>query len=273
MREFLIQEGFPVGGGNPLVLIAGPCVLESEEHALDMAREIAGIARRLEMPYIFKSSYDKANRTSLQSFRGPGLEEGLEILGNIRSELGIPVITDAHTPEEAEKVGEVVDIVQVPAFLCRQTDLLQAAGRTGKVVNIKKGQFMAPRDMSYAAEKVLATGNRRILLTERGASFGYHNLVVDMRSLVIMREAGHPIVFDATHSVQMPGGADGESGGDWRFAPHLARAAVAVGIDVIFMEVHHNPARAKSDGPNMIPLTELERILREVLAIDRIRRG
>ncbi len=273
MREFLIQEGFPVGGGNPLVLIAGPCVLESEEHALDMAREIAGIARRLEMPYIFKSSYDKANRTSLQSFRGPGLEEGLEILGNIRSELGIPVITDAHTPEEAEKTGEVVDIVQVPAFLCRQTDLLQAAGRTGKVVNIKKGQFMAPEDMIHAAEKVLATGNQRILLTERGTSFGYHNLVVDMRSLVIMREAGYPVIFDATHSVQMPGGAGGKSSGDWRFAPHLARAAAAVGMDGLFLEAHHDPARAPSDGPNMIPLQNLEKVLQEVLAVEMARRG
>ncbi len=272
MRKVDISKGVRVGGGSPLVLIGGPCVIESRKKALSLALSIRGIAEKLGIPYVFKASYDKANRTSISSFRGPGLEEGLDVLREIQVEAGVPVLTDVHSPGEALRAGEVVDIIQIPAFLCRQTDLLLAAAETGRPVNIKKGQFLAPGDMAHAVGKLENRGCQDILLTERGTTFGYHNLVVDMRSLVIMRETGYPVVFDATHSVQMPGGARGASGGDWTMAPHLARAAAGVGIDALFMEIHDCPENAKSDGPNMVPLGELERILKEIKAIDNARR-
>ena len=259
-------EGVTIGGPE-LFLIAGPCVIESEEHALGMARSIAAICRELHVPYIFKASYDKANRTSLSSFRGPGLEEGLRILGRIRQELHVPVLTDVHEASQAKAAGEVADVLQIPAFLCRQTDLLIAAAQTARAVNIKKGQFVAPQDMRHAVDKVRESGNQRVSLTERGASFGYHNLVVDMRSLAIMREFA-PVVFDATHSVQLPSQGT-QSGGQPQFIPLLCRAAVAAGIDGLFMEVHDNPAAAKSDGANALPLVELKATLEQLLAIRR----
>jgi len=259
-------EGVAIGGPE-LFLIAGPCVIESEEHALAMARSIAGVCRGLGVPYIFKASYDKANRTSIGSFRGPGLDEGLRILGRVRDELGVPVLTDVHEAAQASAAGEVADVLQIPAFLCRQTDLLIAAAQTGRAVNIKKGQFVAPQDMRHAVTKVRESGNQRVSLTERGASFGYHNLVVDMRSLAIMREFA-PVVFDATHSVQLPSQGT-QSGGQPQFIPLLCRAAVAAGIDGLFMEVHDNPAAAKSDGANALPLTQLKATLEQLLAIRR----
>jgi len=255
-------------GGN-LFLIAGPCVIDSEAHALKMANEIGAIARKLQIPYIFKASYDKANRTSLHSFRGPGLEEGLRILKRIGKEAGVPLLTDVHEAKDVPAVAEAVDVVQIPAFLCRQTDMLVTAAKHAKSINIKKGQFVSPWDMRHAVEKVRASGNDNILLTERGSSFGYNNLVVDMRSLAIMRQFA-PVVFDATHSVQLPSsGAGGKavSGGQPEHIPLLARAAVAAGVDGVFMEVHDNPAEAKSDGANALPLSELEAVLRELLAI------
>jgi 2-dehydro-3-deoxyphosphooctonate aldolase (KDO 8-P synthase) len=245
-----------VGGGRPFVLIAGPCVIESEEHVRFLAREIGRIAG----PFVFKASFDKANRSSVGSYRGPGMKEGLRILAGVKAE-GHAILTDIHEPAQADPVAEVADILQIPAFLCRQTDLLIEAGRTGRVVNIKKGQFVAPEDMRYAVEKVASTGNHRILLTERGTSFGYHNLVVDMRGLAIMRGFGYPVVFDATHSVQLPGGAGAASGGDARFIEPLARAAVAAGADALFVEVHEAPERALSDGPNALRLDRLEALL------------
>ena len=255
-------------GGN-LFLIAGPCVIESEAHALKMANEIGAIARKLQIPYIFKASYDKANRTSLHSFRGPGLEEGLRILKRIGKEAGVPLLTDVHEAKDVPAVAEAVDVVQIPAFLCRQTDMLVTAAKHAKSINIKKGQFVSPWDMRHAVEKVRASGNDNILLTERGSSFGYNNLVVDMRSLAIMRQFA-PVVFDATHSVQLPSsGAGGKavSGGQPEHIPLLARAAVAAGVDGVFMEVHDNPAEAKSDGANALPLSQLEAVLQELLAI------
>lgn len=247
MLEQLFQPG------APLFLIAGPCVIESEEHVQFLAREI----RQRVGPFIFKASFDKANRSSAGSYRGPGLTEGLRILAGVKA-LGLPVLTDIHTPDQAAPTAEVADILQIPAFLCRQTDLLVEAGRTGRVVNIKKGQFVAPQDMRYAAEKVASTGNGKLLLTERGASFGYQNLVVDMRGLVIMKELGYPVVFDATHSVQLPGAGGGASGGQPQFIAPLARAAVAAGADGIFVEVHEAPERALSDGANALRLDHLE---------------
>ena len=258
-------------GGPELFLIAGPCVIESEEHALGMARSIAAICRELGVPYIFKASYDKANRTSLASYRGPGLAEGLRILGKVREELRLPVLTDVHEATQASAAGEVVDVLQIPAFLCRQTDLLIAAAQTGRAVNIKKGQFVAPQDMRHAVAKVRESGNQRVSLTERGASFGYHNLVVDMRSLAIMREFA-PVIFDATHSVQLPSQGT-QSGGQPQFIPLLCRAAVAAGIDGLFMEVHDNPAVAKSDGANALPLANLKATLEQLLAIRRAARA
>jgi 2-dehydro-3-deoxyphosphooctonate aldolase (KDO 8-P synthase) len=255
-------------GGN-LFLIAGPCVIESEAHALKMANEIGAVARKLQIPYIFKASYDKANRTSLHSFRGPGLEEGLRILKRIGKEAGVPLLTDVHEAKDVPVVAEAVDVVQIPAFLCRQTDMLVTAAKHARSINIKKGQFVSPWDMRHAVEKVRASGNDNILLTERGSSFGYNNLVVDMRSLAIMRQFA-PVVFDATHSVQLPSsGAGGKavSGGQPEHIPLLARAAVAAGVDGVFMEVHDNPAEAKSDGANALPLSSLEPVLRELLAI------
>ncbi len=252
-------------GGPELFLIAGPCVIESEKHALFMATSIAEICRSLGIPYIFKASYDKANRTSIASFRGPGLSEGLRILAKVRDEVKVPVLTDIHEAAQATAAGEVVDVLQIPAFLCRQTDLLIAAARTGRAVNVKKGQFVAPQDMRHAVAKLRESGNDRVSLTERGVSFGYHNLVVDMRSLAIMREYA-PVVFDATHSVQIPS-QGAQSGGEPQFIPLLSRAAVAAGIDGLFMEVHDNPATAKSDGANALPLANLKAMLEQLLAI------
>jgi 2-dehydro-3-deoxyphosphooctonate aldolase (KDO 8-P synthase) len=256
-------------GGQQFFLIAGPCVIESEEHALKMAEAISAVANKLKIPYVFKASYDKANRTSLQSFRGPGLEEGLRILEKVKAETGVPVLTDVHEAVDMPAVSSAVDVVQIPAFLCRQTDLLVAAAKHAKAINIKKGQFVSPWDMKHAVAKVRESGNNNIFLTERGSSFGYNNLVVDMRSLAIMRQFA-PVVFDATHSVQLPSaGAGGKaiSGGQPEFIPLLSRAAVAAGVDGIFMEVHDNPAEAKSDGANALPLGSLEAVLTELLAI------
>jgi 2-dehydro-3-deoxyphosphooctonate aldolase (KDO 8-P synthase) len=272
ISEALMPQQFNLDSlyiGSSLFLIAGPCVIESEEHALRMAEEISAVARKLQIPYIFKASYDKANRTSLHSFRGPGLDEGLRILKKIKKETGLPVLTDVHEAKDVPAVADAVDVVQIPAFLCRQTDMLVAAAKHAKSINIKKGQFVSPWDMRHAVEKVRASGNESILLTERGSSFGYNNLVVDMRSLAIMRQFA-PVVFDATHSVQLPSsGAGGKavSGGQPEYIPLLARAAVAAGVDGIFMEVHDNPAEAKSDGANALPLAELESVLNELLAI------
>jgi 2-dehydro-3-deoxyphosphooctonate aldolase (KDO 8-P synthase) len=248
-------------GGEALAVLAGPCALESLEVALQVAQELKQITARLGMPYLFKASFDKANRTALSSPRGPGLELGLEWLAAVRREVGVPVLTDVHETWQVEPVAEVVDVLQIPAFLCRQTDLLVAAARTGKVVNVKKGQFLAPDDLRYVVEKVVASGNRRLLLTERGTSFGYHDLVVDFRALRVARSFGYPVVFDATHAVQQPGGAGGASGGQREFVPGLVRAAVACGVDALFLEVHPEPARALSDAATMLPLSEVEAVL------------
>jgi 2-dehydro-3-deoxyphosphooctonate aldolase (KDO 8-P synthase) len=261
-------------GSGELFLIAGPCVIESETHALKMAEAIGTIARELQVPYIFKASFDKANRTSLKSFRGPGVKEGARILRKVAETHRVPVLTDIHEPEQAESVAEAVDVLQIPAFLCRQTDLLVAAAKTGRAINVKKGQFVAPWDMRHAVAKIRDSGNDRVFLTERGSSFGYNNLVVDMRSLPIMRKLA-PVVFDATHSVQLPsaGAADDgkpqQSGGQPEFIPVLSRAAVAVGVDGVFMEVHDNPAQAKSDGANALPLSRLKETLQKLLAVHR----
>ena len=264
IREFEIGP-VRVGGGH-LFLIAGPCVIESEGHVRKMADAIQRISADLDVPYIFKASFDKANRTSVSSFRGPGLREGTVILRRLAESTGLPVLTDVHEPAQCEIAAEGVDVLQIPAFLCRQTDLLVAASRTGRAINVKKGQFVAPWDMRHAVEKVDSTGNPRVFLTERGASFGYNNLVVDMRSLAVMRGFA-PVVFDATHSVQIPSGAGGVSGGQPEFIPLLARAAVAAGIDGIFLEVHDNPAQAKSDGANALDLKNLKPLLETLLAI------
>lgn len=256
------------GGGAPLALIAGPCVIESEEHVCRMAAAIGEIAG----PFVFKASFDKANRTSVSGFRGPGLREGLRMLAAVRLQ-GFAVLTDIHEPAQAEPAAEVADILQIPAFLCRQTDLLIAAGRTGRVVNIKKGQFIAPADIHHAAEKVASTGNSKVLLTERGSSFGYNNLVVDMRGLAMMRDSGRPVVFDATHSVQLPGASGESSGGQPQFIEPLARAAAAVGIDGLFVEVHDNPDKALSDGSNALRLDLLPGFLRRIRAIDGLVKG
>ncbi len=258
-----------VGNGHPLVLIAGPCVVESRELLQRTAEHIRAVAQRHTLPVIFKSSYKKANRTSKDSFVSIGMEKALEILGEIRQEFGFPLLTDIHHPEEAAVAAEVADVLQIPAFLCRQTELLQAAGETGRAVNIKKGQFLAPEDMALAAEKVAATGNRRILLTERGTSFGYHNLVVDMRGLVVMRRTGYPVVLDATHSVQLPGGNATSSGGQPEFILPLARAGVAAGCDALFLETHPDPPRALSDRDSQLPLDRLDEVVRQVQAIHR----
>ncbi|HEX8710963.1 MAG TPA: 3-deoxy-8-phosphooctulonate synthase [Terracidiphilus sp.] len=253
-------------GGDRLFLVAGPCVIESENHVRSMADAIQRIAADLGVPYIFKASYDKANRTSVKSYRGPGLTEGVRILGRLARETGLPVLTDVHEPAHCEIAAEAVDVLQIPAFLCRQTDLLVAAGKTGRAVNIKKGQFVAPWDMSYSLEKVRSTGNERIFLTERGSSFGYNTLVVDFRSLAVMGKLA-PVVFDATHSVQQPSAAGGVSGGQPEFIPLLARAAVAAGVDGLFVEVHDDPANAKSDGANALDLKLLRPLLEDLLAI------
>ena len=262
-----------IGGGAPLALIAGPCVIEDSARTLAIGRDVQRIAAKLGMPYIFKASFDKANRSSYQSFRGPGLTEGLNILARIKRELGVPVLSDIHEAAQAAAAAAVLDVLQIPAFLCRQTDLLHAAAQTGKPVNVKKGQFLSPLEMKNVIAKLTESGCSSILLTERGSSFGYNNLVVDMRSLAILRSFGQPVVFDATHSVQLPGGGGDRSAGQREFVPVLARAAAAAGIDALFLEVHDNPAEALSDGPNMVPVAELESLLTQVLAIDRAARG
>jgi len=266
MRKVTVGE--VVFGGDELVFIAGPCVIESRAGCLDLAGRLVRLARRMKAPLVFKASFDKANRTAVDSYRGPGLAEGLAVLAEVKRRYGVPVLTDIHEPDQAEAVAEVADVIQIPAFLCRQTDLLLAAARTGRAINIKKGQFLAPEDMVHAIGKIEHCGNRKIILTERGASFGYHNLVADMRSLLIMRDLGYPVVFDATHSVQRPGGAGKVSGGDGRWAPALARAAVATGgCDGVFMETHVEPSRALSDKANAIAFRDLPdvwRMLREI---------
>ena len=262
-----------IGGGGRLALIAGPCVIESESHTRRMAEALVRLAGDLRIPFIFKSSYDKANRSSAGGFRGPGIGEGLRILGAVKGEFDVPVLSDVHCREDIAQAAETLDIIQIPAFLCRQTDFLVAAARSGRPVNIKKGQFMAPWDMKNAADKVAGAGNQDIVITERGASFGYNNLVADMRALPIMRGFGWPVVFDATHSVQLPGGKGSCSGGDRDMAAVLARSAVAAGVDGVFLEVHDNPDAAPCDGPNMIPLEELGRLLETLLAVDSAVRG
>jgi 2-dehydro-3-deoxyphosphooctonate aldolase (KDO 8-P synthase) len=256
--------------GLPLALIAGPCVFESRAHALEMAQALKAIAGRLGIGLVYKSSFDKANRTSASSARGLGLAEALPIFAEIRESLGLPVTTDVHEPEHCAAVAEAVDVLQIPAFLCRQTDLLVAAARTGRAVNVKKGQFLAPWDMKNVVAKLVGAGNPNVLVTERGVSFGYNTLVSDMRALPILAETGAPVIFDATHSVQQPGGQGERSGGERRFVPVLARAAVAVGVAGVFIETHQDPDRAPSDGPNMLPLAELEPLLTELMAIDRL---
>ena len=262
--------GFEVGADQPLFLIAGPCVIESLELQMDTAGKLKEITDRLGIPFIFKSSFDKANRTSGTSFRGPGMEEGLKVLAEVKRQLGVPVLTDVHEYTPMDEVASVVDVLQTPAFLCRQTDFIQKVASAGRPVNIKKGQFLSPWEMKHVADKALATGNSDIMLCERGASFGYNNLVSDMRSLAVMRETGCPVVFDATHSVQQPGGLGGKSGGQREFVPVLARAAVAVGVAGVFMETHPDPDKALSDGPNAWPLGHMEALLETLVALDRV---
>lgn len=262
-----------VGQGHPMMLMAGPCVLEGYERSLAIGKRAKAICEELGIPYVFKASFDKANRSSVFSFRGPGIDEGLEILAQIKKDLQVPVVTDIHEPWQCEKAAEVVDIMQIPAFLCRQTDLVYTAAKTGRTINVKKGQFLAPWDMKNVIKKVEEAGNQNLLLTERGASFGYNTLVTDMRGLAIMRELGYPVVMDATHSVQIPGGQGTSSGGQSQYVPHMARAAAAVGVDALFLEVHDNPAEALSDGPNMVKLDNLKKLLQDVIAIDKIVRG
>jgi 2-dehydro-3-deoxyphosphooctonate aldolase (KDO 8-P synthase) len=270
MGKLVRVGGVAIGGKGPLALIAGPCVIESRKSCIALAERLATLAREESIPFIFKASYDKANRTSVSSYRGPGIEEGLSILAEVRERFGVSILTDVHSAEEATRAGAVVDAIQIPAFLCRQTDLLLAAGETGIPVNIKKGQFLAPADMANVVAKVESTGNRKIIVTERGASFGYNNLVADMRSLLELRELGYPVTFDATHSVQRPGGAGTKSGGDSRWAPYLARAAVAVGCDAVFIETHPKPQEALSDGANAIRLSEMRKLWRILKEIDNV---
>jgi len=262
-----------LGGGGPLFLIAGPCVIENPRHPGQVAARLKDITGELGIPFIFKASYDKANRSSLGSYRGPGIERGLEILAGVRDRLGVKVLTDVHEVSQVEKAAEVADVLQIPAFLCRQTDLVLEAARTGKVVNVKKGQFMAPWDMKGVMEKAASTGNRNLMVTERGFSFGYNNLVVDMRSFPTLRSFGFPVIFDVTHSVQRPGGLGDRSGGDAHFIDSLGPAGVAAGVDGLFMEVHENPARALSDGPNAYRLGRLKKLLQRLLAIDAAAHG
>jgi 2-dehydro-3-deoxyphosphooctonate aldolase (KDO 8-P synthase) len=266
-REVRIGKTIRVGGANPLFLIGGPCVIESEEHALSLAKEIKKICDDLCIPYIFKASYDKANRSSLDSYRGPGLTKGLQILENIKNTVDIPVTSDVHETRQFEKAAQVLDVIQIPAFLCRQTDLLVEAARTQKPLNIKKGQFLSPHDMKNVVDKILSQDNQNIILTERGTSFGYNNLVFDVRSIPIMKEMGFPVVIDASHSVQKPGGQGTYSGGDSEFIPHIARAGAAVGADGIFMEIHDNPSNALSDGLNSLKLNNLHDLLASLLRI------
>ena len=271
MKHHVVRIGsIPVGGDHPLVLIAGPCVVEDHKSALRHAKAIQKIAWRLKVPFVYKSSYDKANRSSIGSFRGLGLKPGLSILRQVKEETGAPILTDVHSPEECAEAARVADVLQIPAFLCRQTDLLLAAGKTKKIVNVKKGQFVAPWEMGNVAEKIASTGNRNLMLSERGTFFGYNTLVNDFRAIPLMKEYGYPVIFDATHSVQQPGGRGKSSGGDRRFVPTLAQAGVAAGADGVFMEVHETPDKAPSDGPNMVRLRDLEKLLERLLKLSRI---
>ena len=270
MTNQIIIGNTALGGGNPLALIAGPCVIENEDITFYTAQRLKEICAELRIPFIFKSSYDKANRTSLNSFRGPGLDRGLRILADVKSRLEMPVLSDIHSVDEVKPASEVLDVLQIPAFLCRQTDLLLAAARTGRAVNIKKGQFLAPWDMKNIIDKYISSGNRNVFITERGTSFGYNNLVVDIRSFPILRSFGHPVIFDVTHSLQLPGGQGTCSGGQREFAAPLARSAVAAGVDGLFMEVHPEPDKALCDGPNMIPLDELPQMLKELKGIHEL---
>ena len=272
MRQVAVGD-VTLGDEQPLALIAGPCVIESESHALDTAAAVREIATRCGVPLIFKASFDKANRTSITSFRGPGLDAGLRVLDRVKREIAVPILTDIHEPHQAAPVAEVADVLQIPAFLSRQTDLLVAAAATGRVVNIKKGQFLAPSDVRHIIGKITSTGHEQVVVTERGTSFGYHNLVVDMRSFSILRALGYPVIFDVTHSVQLPGGGDGVSSGQAEYIPTLASAGVAAGVDALFMEVHQTPARAKSDGANALSLDRLEPLLRRVVALAQIARS
>jgi 2-dehydro-3-deoxyphosphooctonate aldolase (KDO 8-P synthase) len=261
-----------IGGGAPLVLIAGPCVIESDAHAHDLAGRLVEITRRAGVPFVFKASYDKANRTSIQSFRGPGLDEGLRTLARIKSAFRVPILTDIHEAAQAQPAADVADVLQIPAFLCRQTDLLVAAARTGRVVNVKKGQFLAPDDMRHAIAKIADSGNPRVIVTERGTSFGYHNLVVDMRAFPMLRALGAPVVFDVTHSLQLPGAGDGVTAGQAEFIDPLASAGVAAGVDGVFLEVHEDPSRARSDAQNALRLDLLEPLLHKLMALDAVAR-
>lgn len=270
MTNHVQLKDIKFGGNNPFVLIAGPCMIESEALVMETAEKIKEITTKLDIPFVFKASFDKANRSSIFSDRGPGIEKGLEILAKVKERFDVPVVSDIHEAGQAAIAAEVLDIIQIPAFLCRQTDLLVAAGNTGKVINVKKGQFLAPWDMQNVVTKLRETGNEKILLTERGTTFGYNNLVVDMRSLITMREMGVPVVFDATHSVQIPGGNGTTTGGKREFVPYLSRAAASVGIDSIFMEVHPDPDNALSDGPNMVKLENLEEVLKPIKEIDSL---
>jgi 2-dehydro-3-deoxyphosphooctonate aldolase (KDO 8-P synthase) len=261
---------FAVGGGNPIALIAGPCVIESPGHAIDLALALKGIAAHCDTPVVFKASFDKANRTSGTSFRGPGIESGLRTLADVKARTGLPILTDIHEPAQAERVAEVADIIQIPAFLSRQTDLLVAAARTHKAVNVKKGQFLAPRDMRHVVAKIAAEGNESILVTERGVSFGYNNLVVDVRAFPMLRDLGYPVVFDVTHSLQLPGAGDGVTAGLAEYIEPLASAGVAAGVDAVFMEVHEEPSRAKSDAANALRLDKLEALLRKLKRLDAV---
>ena len=267
MHQVIVKD-LKIGQGNPHVLIAGPCVIESESLCLDTAKRIKDITQKLGMPFIFKSSFDKANRLSVDSFRGPGIKKGLEVLNKVKQKIKVPVLTDIHCQKEIDEVAKIVDVIQIPAFLCRQTDIVVAAARTGKVVNIKKGQFLAPWDVLPIIKKVESTGSRKILITERGSSFGYNNLVTDFRSFAIMREFGYPVIYDATHSVQLPGGKGASSGGQREFVEGLSRAAIAFGCDGLFLEVHPDPDKAPCDGANMIDLETLEKLLKQIKKIN-----
>ena len=273
LQKKIVLKNFTIGNEYPVVLISGPCVIESEAHTIFMAEQISRITEELEIPYIFKTSYDKANRTSISAYRGPRLEEGLRILERVKKEVGVPLLVDVHEVSQIKKVAKVADVIQIPAFLCRQTDLVVNIAKTGLIVNVKKGQFLAPWDIKNVIEKIESQGNFKILLTERGVSFGYNNLVADMRSLVIMKNFGYPVVFDATHAVQLPGGLGSSTGGQSEFIPYLSCAATAIGIAGLFIEVHDNPKKAKSDGPNMLDLNNLKRTLTKVKKIDLLVKG
>jgi len=269
-KKIRISKNISLSNGSPLAVIAGPCVIESERSALLLAEKLKKLTSSLKVPFVFKASYDKANRSSVRSYRGPGIDEGLRILAKIKKELNLPVLTDVHSEEQAAKAAEVADIIQIPAFLSRQTDLIKACAKTGKPVNIKKGQFLAPEDIFNVIEKAEKFGNKLISVTERGESFGYHNLVVDFRGIEIMKRSGYPVIFDATHSVQLPGGAGNKSGGNREFVLPLAKAAAAVGVAALFLEVHENPDKALSDGANSVNLSYFERIIKNVKAIDKV---